>query len=131
MFSQSLKLADLHACIPVGFKKERKSRTDSLSLRFETYCTSYFNFHIDKVVSGRPAYFSALTLEFWGLAPKEIDFTGGSDGKESACNAGALGSIPGSRRCPGEENDYPLQYSCLENSQEPGELQAMGSQSRT
>ena len=43
---------------------------------------------MDNVVSGRPAYFSALTLEFLGLAPKEIGFAGGSDGKESACNAG-------------------------------------------
>ena len=40
---------------------------------------------------------------------------GGSDGKESACNAGDLGLIPGSGRSPGEENGNPLQYSCLEN----------------
>ena len=38
-------------------------------------------------------------------------FLGGSDGKESACNAGDLGSIPGSGRSPGEGNGYPLQYS--------------------
>jgi len=38
-----------------------------------------------------------------------------SDGKESACNVGDLGSIPGSRRSPGEGNEYPLQYSYLEN----------------
>ena len=43
------------------------------------------------------------------------DFPGGSDGKESACNTGDLGSIPGLRRSPGEENGNPLQYSCLEN----------------
>ena len=36
-----------------------------------------------------------------------------SDGKESACNAGDLGSIPGSERSPEEGNVYPLQYSCL------------------
>ena len=40
----------------------------------------------------------------------------GSDSKESACNAGDLGSIPGSGRSPGEGNSYPLQYSCLESS---------------
>ena len=40
-------------------------------------------------------------------------FPGGSDGKESACNVGDLGSIPGSGRSPGEEIGYPLQYSCL------------------
>ena len=42
-------------------------------------------------------------------------FPGGSDDKESACNAGDSGSIPGSGRFPGEGNGYPLQYSCLEN----------------
>ena len=43
-------------------------------------------------------------------------FPGGSDGKESACNAGDPGLIPGSGRSPGEGNGNPLQYSCLENS---------------
>ena len=46
----------------------------------------------------------------------EVGFPSGSDSKESACNAGELSSIPGSGRCPGEGNGYPLQYSCLENS---------------
>ena len=45
-----------------------------------------------------------------------MDFPGGSAGKESACNAGDLGSIPGLGRSPGEEKGYPLQYSGLENS---------------
>ena len=40
---------------------------------------------------------------------------GGSDSKESACNAADPGLIPGSGRFPGEENSNPLQYSCLEN----------------
>ena len=40
---------------------------------------------------------------------------GGSDGKEYTCNVGDLGSIPESRRSPGEGNDNPLQYSYLEN----------------
>ena len=44
----------------------------------------------------------------------------GSDGKESDCNAGDLGSVPGSGRSPAEENGYPLQYSCLENSMDRG-----------
>ena len=48
-----------------------------------------------------------------------IDTSGGlpysSDGKESACNAGDLGSIPGSGRSPVEGNGNPLRYSCLEN----------------
>jgi len=40
---------------------------------------------------------------------------GGSDDKESACNVGDLGSIPGLGRSPEEGNGYPLQYSCLKN----------------
>ena len=41
---------------------------------------------------------------------------GGLAGKESACNAGDRGSIPGSGTSPGEWNGNSLQYSCLENS---------------
>ena len=44
-----------------------------------------------------------------------MGFPGGADGKESACNAGDLGSIPGLRRAPGRGHGNPLQYSCLEN----------------
>ena len=46
---------------------------------------------------------------------KAKSFPGGSDGKQSACNTGDLGSIPGSGRSPGGGHDNPLQYSCLEN----------------
>ena len=46
-----------------------------------------------------------------------MGFPGGSGGKESTCNAGDLGSIPGSGRSPGEGHGNPLQYSCLENPQ--------------
>ena len=42
-------------------------------------------------------------------------FPGGSDGKESACNAGDMGSIPGLGRSPGGGHSNALQYSCLEN----------------
>ena len=53
-----------------------------------------------------------------------MGFPGGSDGKESACNSGDLALIPGSGRSPGEENRYPLQYSCLENPMDRGAWQA-------
>ena len=53
---------------------------------------------------------------FLGKARWTMDFPGGSAGKESACNAGDPGLIPGSERCPGEGNGYPLQYSYPENS---------------
>ena len=51
-----------------------------------------------------------------------------SVGKESACNAGDLGSIPVSGRPPGEGNGNPLRYSCLVWTEEPGKLQSMRSQ---
>ena len=55
-------------------------------------------------------------------------FLGGSDSKESACNGGDLGSIPGLGRSPGEVHGNSLQYSCLENfpgQEETGGLQSM------
>ena len=53
-----------------------------------------------------------------------MGFPGGSDGKESACNAGDQGLTPGSGRSPGVGNGYPLQYSCLENPMDRGAWQA-------
>ena len=53
-----------------------------------------------------------------------VGFPGVSDGKESSCNAGDLGSMPGLRRYPGEGKGYPLQYSDLENSKDRGAWQA-------
>ena len=48
--------------------------------------------------------------------PVFLGFPYGSAGKESSCNVGDLGSIPGLERSPGEGKGYPLQYSGLENS---------------
>ena len=45
----------------------------------------------------------------------DCSFPGGSDSKESACNAGNPGLVPGLGRSPGEGNGNPLQYSFLEN----------------
>ena len=49
--------------------------------------------------------------------PSALGFPSDSDSKESVCNAGDLGSIPGLGRSPGEGNGNPLQYSGLENAQ--------------
>ena len=60
-----------------------------------------------------------------------LGFPGGSDSKESACNAGDMGLITGSRRAPGEGNGYPLQYFYPENFMDREAWQAipsMGSQ---
>ena len=53
-----------------------------------------------------------------------MGFLGGSDSRESACNAGDPGSIPGSGISPGEGNGNPLQYSCLGNPMDRGAWQA-------
>ena len=52
------------------------------------------------------------------------DFPGGSDSKESACDAGDPGPIPGLGRSLGEGNGYTLQYSCLENPMDRGAWRA-------
>ena len=53
-----------------------------------------------------------------------LGFPHSTVGKESACNVGDLGSIPGSGRSPGEGNGNPLQYSCLENPMDRGAWRA-------
>ena len=49
-----------------------------------------------------------------------MGFPGGSDDKESVCNAGDPGSVPGSGRSSGKGNGYPLQYSYLKNTTDRG-----------
>ena len=66
---------------------------------------------LEKGMAGYPLLYS------WG-------FPGGSDGKESACKVGDLGLILGLGRSAGEENGYPLQNSCLENSMDGGAWRA-------
>ena len=61
--------------------------------------------------------FTCDYLKFWG-------FTGGSEGKESACNVREQTLIPESGRSPGEGNGNPLQYSSLENLMDRGAWQA-------
>ena len=60
----------------------------------------------------------ATTMPWGGVFP------GGSDGQESACNAGNLGSIPGTGRSPGEGNGNPLQYFWPENPMDRGAWRA-------
>ena len=79
---------------------------------------SDFFFYIYKFVNFS---FFILLLMFRG-------FSGGSDHKESACNAGDPGSIPGSGRFPQRKKCNPLHYSCLENPTGRGIWWAMGSQ---
>ena len=55
------------------------------------------------------------STKYINVASLTLGFTGGSVGKESACNAGDLVWIPGLGRSPGGRHGNPLQYSCLEN----------------
>ena len=83
-----------------------------------THTTHFFHCKLTATISLQPHYLMSLLL-YRG-------FPGGSDSKESACNAGDPDSIPGSGRSPGEGNGYPLQYSCLESSMDRGVRQAIG-----
>ena len=72
-----------------------------------------------KVLSQESQLYTERNEKAWMGFIEEVlylGFPGGSDGKESACNTGDPGSIPGSGRSPREGNGNPLQYSCLENS---------------
>ena len=60
---------------------------------------------------------------FDAVVERAKGFPGRSDGKESACNVGNLGSIPGLGRSPGGGLGNPLQYSCLENPMDRGAQQ--------
>ena len=95
----------------------------------EFSCIFYDPADVGNLISGSSA-FSKSSLYIWKfsvhvlLKPSfndferdlaNIDFPGGSAGKESSCHVGDLGSIPGLGRSPGEGNVYPLQYSSLEN----------------
>ena len=68
--------------------------------------------------------FVCLCLTYFTYHNALNGFLGGSDSKESACDVRDLGSIPGSGRSPGEENDNPLQCSCLQNLKDRGAWRA-------
>ena len=61
---------------------------------------------------------------FHGTPLLSLDFPGGSDSKESACNTKDTSLDPRLGRSPGEGNGYPCQYSCLENSMDRGAWRA-------
>ena len=73
--------------------------------------TLFMPWYIQKHLGPSLKYLLIYTSNF-GLIKIDMNFPGISDGKESTCNAGSLGSTPGSGKSPGEWNVYPLQYSC-------------------
>ena len=97
---------------PVTLSKMRKTWENILSSRLwrnKHSCTLLIGIQISTNLFGEK------WRNIWG-------FPGGSDHKESACNAGHPGSIPGSGRSPAERNGYTCQYFCLENSMHRGVL---------
>ena len=85
-------------------------------------CTSLNKSFFPGALSDLPAHQPPVKSQYF-KETTTVD-NDGSDDKESACNAGDLGSIPGVGRPPGEGNGYPLQYSDLENSMDRGAWQA-------
>ena len=80
---------------------------------FLCVCAIAWLLDVNSVLWFTQCYLEHLILVFSFL---EMGFPCGSAGKESTCNEGSLGSIPGLGRFPGEGKGYPLQYSGLENS---------------
>ena len=78
---------------------------------------SYIHKHVDiaSLLTNKKKFYTIYLI-----SPFLCGFPGGSVGKESTCDAGDVGSIPGLGRCPGEGNGNSLQYSCLENPMERG-----------
>ena len=78
------------------------------------------------IICNDAAFFRLCTLRIFIIENLCFNkgFPSGSDGKESSCNAGDLGLIPGLGKSPGEGNGNPLQYSCLENPMDRGASRA-------
>ena len=121
--------------VSIGYSSISLYKVESLNCKFienEDYFNCLENFNITKAFLFSffcsPFIFLFKVFIFlleWNF----LSFIGlwgflvGSDGKESLCNVGDPGSIPGLGRSPGEENGYLFQYSCLENSMDRGAWQ--------
>ena len=89
------------------------------TLHFLVSCNGRWVLHLPLVPPGKPFKGKEnvfIHVTFLGQTWPFLGFPCGSAGKESACNVGDLGSIPGLGRSPGEGKGYPLQFSGLENS---------------
>jgi len=75
----------------------------------------YYGDDISIIIKFSVSSFALLETSLQGPLCQQRGFLHSSVGKEFACNAGDMSSIPGSGRSPGEENGNPLQYSCLES----------------
>ena len=112
----SLILCDPMDCSPPGSSVHGifQSHVASLVAQLVKVCLQCSRLGFDPWVGNIPWRRDSLPT------PVLLGFTDGSAGKESSCNVGDLGSIPGLGRSPGEENGNPLQHPCLENPMDGG-----------
>ena len=98
---------------------ESKQRTQGRCMRAAgpRSLSLWCGLHVSWPAAAQPAF---LAMCIWGKQGGSEGSPGGSDSRESACNAGDPGSIPGSGRSPGEGHSNPLQYSCLESPMDRG-----------
>ena len=84
-----------------------------------------FQHECQQLRAGSPILFlqPPISLQNQGLSTLQVGFPEGLSGKESTCNSGDVGSVPGSGRSSAEGNGNPLQYSCLENPMDRGAWQ--------
>ena len=110
---------------PVGFHVLAIVNSAVMNMGYMSFRTGVFSRCVPRGGTARSDATSILPSPY-----PRADLLSGSNGKESACNAGDPGSIPRSGRSPGEGNGYRFQYSCLVSStdrgREPGGLQFMG-----
>ena len=112
-------------------KKKGNDFIKYTALSFQNGYNLTFMLHIIFCISIKcSAFYHKISLRFRHCPYLHDGFPGGSNGKESTCDVGELGSIPGWRRSPEKGKSNPLQYSFLGNPMDRGAWQAtvMGSQ---
>ena len=100
--------------LELKFKKISPTPTQLVSSYFQVYLVAQLFWTSGQFLNFK--FGSPWCWQSFGKGSKCLGFHGSSAGKESACNAGDPGSIPGLGRYPGEGSSYLLKYSDLENS---------------
>ena len=124
---QSL-VGGLRSHMPHGQKTKHKLETNSVQILKMIHIQKKKKTQKLEVLHLCLFFFKILSYQFKILSYQTdamLGGPGGSVGKQSACNTGDLGSIPGLGRSPGEGNDNPLDYSGLENSTDRGAWRAI------